>query len=36
VVGSVDFADGTVVGSVDHEVYKLGELDFGRRWANGG
>jgi len=36
VVGSVDFADGTVVGSVDRQVYKLGELDFGRRWANGG
>jgi len=36
VVGSVDFADGAVVGSVDRQVYKLGELDFGRRWANGG
>jgi hypothetical protein len=36
VVASVDFADGTLVGSVDRKSYKLGELDFGRRWANGG
>jgi hypothetical protein len=36
VVSSVDFADGTVSGSIDHRMYKLNELDFKRTWSNGG
>ena len=36
VVSSVDFADGTVSGAIDRRVYKLDELDFGRKWSNGG
>ena len=36
VVSSVDFADGTLSGSIDHKVYKLDELDFERHWSNGG
>jgi hypothetical protein len=36
VVGSVDFADGTLSGSIDRRVYKLDELDFDRAWSNGG
>jgi hypothetical protein len=36
VVSSVDFADGTLSGSIDRKVYKLDELDFERRWSNGG
>jgi hypothetical protein len=36
VVSSVDFADGTVSGSIDRKLYKLDELDFKRTWSNGG
>jgi hypothetical protein len=35
-VGSVDFADGTLSGSIDHKPYRFDELDFGRKWSNGG
>lgn len=36
VVASVDFADGTVSGSIDRKTYRLDELDFDRAWSNGG
>jgi hypothetical protein len=36
VVSSVDFADGTVSGSIDRKVYKLHGLNFERTWSNGG
>jgi hypothetical protein len=36
VVGSVDFAGGTVSGAIGQKLFKLSELHFDRKWSNGG